>query len=113
MKAELKNYYSPDVNDLSQYKPEDVSNFGFFLQLYIGPQDLEGEESFGLIVCSSEWLNDNPKYVEYPKIILNSFNHNDLMNIIKDKINKCEGNDWDTLAKQLSNYFKWEFDDFN
>jgi hypothetical protein len=56
MKATIRRFHSPDVEDLNSWSPPDPTHFGFLLQVLIGPRDAEGEESFDLVVCTPAWL---------------------------------------------------------
>jgi hypothetical protein len=46
MKAELKRIHNPDIDNLSEYYPNDPENFSFLLQAIVGPLGEDGEESF-------------------------------------------------------------------
>jgi hypothetical protein len=52
MKAIIKRIHSPDVFDFTSYKPDDPQNFGFLLQLMMGTEEVEGADSFDVVVCS-------------------------------------------------------------
>ena len=60
MKAELKRIHSPDA-DLDVYYPEDPENFSLFLQLMIGPEGEDSEESFDILICTPKWILDNKR----------------------------------------------------
>lgn len=57
MRAELRRLWSPDVDPVSDYAPEDPKTFGVLVRALVGPSDGEGEESFDFIVCSSCWFD--------------------------------------------------------
>mgnify|MGYP005675125955 CR=1 FL=1 len=84
MKAELKSYHSPDILDFSTYRPKQIDDFYFLLQLMIVPKDQEGAESFDVELCAPCWLKKNSrvKDVLIGKKYLIVFSY-DIHNIIK------------------------------
>ena len=54
MRAELKGIHSPDLVDNAT--PDDVEDFCILMQIFIGPQGQEGEESFDVLVCTPNGL---------------------------------------------------------
>ncbi|MFZ0565135.1 MAG: Imm8 family immunity protein [Chlamydiales bacterium] len=59
MRAIIKGFHSPEINNLENFKPEIADNFCFLLQMMIGPENNLGEESFGFEVCTPKWLMSN------------------------------------------------------
>ena len=60
LRAALRGLHSPDISDLRTYRPERPDEFGFLLQVFAGPEGQEGEESFGVVVCTPKWLLQKP-----------------------------------------------------
>ena len=56
MKAAIRYFHSPDVDDLERYEPENPSCVGVFVQVMIGPEGQPGEESFDFTVGTPGWL---------------------------------------------------------
>jgi hypothetical protein len=56
MRAQVKRFFSPDIDDLNNFHPEDPESFGFLLQVMVGPENQPGEESFDVLVCTPKWL---------------------------------------------------------
>ena len=105
MLAELKALHSPDIFDLENYKPE-TEEFSFLLEVMVGPKDMEGEESFGVEVCTSSWLGNT-----YDKsdiiigrhfLIIREYNYERLLNFIKNYMRQCTGKTWDEVAGKVS-----------
>ena len=61
MKAKIKSFHSPDIEDLNNFIPIHHENFSFLLELMVGPDNESGEESFSIQVCTPQWLLSNMK----------------------------------------------------
>lgn len=59
MKPIIKHLHSPDIENLKDFKQAEGSSFGFLLQIFIGPENSPGEETFDVTICSPEWLVQN------------------------------------------------------
>jgi len=116
MKAKLKRLHSPDIKDLENYLPEDHQNFGFLLQAMIGPECLEGEESFDIEVCTPKWLeekyNIDDVVIGRHHIIVQEYNYKRIVNTINKYISNCDGANWDEVALKVSRLGRWEFEDY-
>ena len=115
MKAEIKYLHSPDVLDLEKYIPEKIDNFGFLLQIMIGIEKIDGEESFDVIVCTPKWLSENYKnddiIIGLHYIIVFEYNYQQLYQKLLELI--CiEENSWNEIAQKLSYIGKWEFENY-
>jgi immunity protein 8 of polymorphic toxin system len=60
MRATVRRFHSPDLQDLAVDKPADPEKFGMLMQMLVGPADGPREESFDVLVCipsrSPPWL---------------------------------------------------------
>jgi len=82
----------------------------------IGREDSDGEESFGIQICTPEWLKS--EYSESDVV----FGHHFLivfeydLQRIKQEIAKycedCVGNDWMEIVSKLRLIGNWEFEDY-
>jgi Immunity protein 8 len=116
MKAELKGLHSPDIYDLENYSPKNSQNFSFLLQLMIGPEGVDGEESFDVQVCTPEWIKS-----QYSKekcvwgrhmLIVLEYDFTLIKNKVEHYIRTCSGSDWAMLALKLGRIGYWEFEDY-
>lgn len=116
MKPSIKAVTSPDVEDLSGYVPKEPDNFGFLLQLLIGPENEAGMESFDLMVCTPKWLVEKHEKTEIISgqhhLIAFEYDFNRLMSVINTYIARCEGSTWEEVALKLAHFGRWEFEDY-
>jgi len=116
MRAELKLFWSPDVEDLSAYSPSDPTSFGFFLQLLIGPADSGGEESFGFMVCTPRWLEATHKrediVIGRHHLLVFEYNYQRLVGFLTDLVSGATGDNWEEIANKLARSAQWEFEDY-
>ena len=117
MKPTIKAVISPDVQDLSGYSPNEPDNFGFLLQLLIGPENEEGAESFQVMVCTPKWLSTKHEKTEVVigrhLLIVFEYDHENLMSAIDSYVSQCNGHSWEEVALKLARFGRWEFEDYN
>lgn len=116
MKAEIKALHSPDVHDLRTFKPTKRDNFGFLLQLIVGPQGEMGEESFDMIVCTPKWLEENYSINEVifgrHYLIVFKYDYEGIYKKISNYIGKIEEPTWNEVAQKIGRIGHWEFEDY-
>jgi hypothetical protein len=119
MKAKLKSMHSPDI-DITSFSPSDPTNFCFLLQTMIGPDGEDGAESFDIQVCTPTWLMDRHAQGKSPNIILGihmiimfSYDINQLRTTLEKYCEQCVGDNWSSVANQLSKLGAWEFDHYH
>ena len=116
MKARIRRFHSPDVHDLARWVPSEPSCFGFLLQVLVGPADGDGNESFDFVVCTPEWLRQ--KYgqdaviVAKHHLLVFRYDFRAIESAIHSLVSSIEGGSWSELARQLSRYGRWEFEDY-
>ena len=115
MKAEIKSFHSPDVYDLASWRPE-TESFLVFIQLMIGPRGEQGEESFGVEVCSPAWVAETVRKVGVfdgrHRFVVDAWNWPVISRYFHHRVTTAEAEDWDSLALLLSRIGHWEFEDY-
>jgi hypothetical protein len=116
MRAKINSFHSADINDLFNFKPQDPENFCFLLEMMIGPDCEEGEESFGIQVCTPIWLLSIMKKEDVIPgrhfLIVLEYNFERIYKKIKHLIENCTGADWSEVAEKVSRIGYWEFEDY-
>lgn len=116
MKANIRCFHSPDVQDLNTWSPPDPACFGFLLQVLIGPLGSEGEESFDFIVCTPAWLMDkhgvDAAVFGRHHLILFGYNFATIRKAITVIVENAHGDDWLQIASKIAQYGSWEFEDY-
>lgn len=116
MKAKLKSWYCPDIDDLLNYSPENPENFCFLFRAMVGPCDEEGSESFDIQICTPQWLlcklNKRDVFLARHFAIVLEYNFEIILNTIKQLIESCNGSDWNAVAHKVGRIGYWEFEDY-
>lgn len=114
MKPVLRGLHSPDVQDLVG-GVQDPDDFGFLLQLLVGPENQEGEESFDVVVCSPKWfsrrLEDAPVSGRH-HLFMKRYDYSMLERYLVDFLERCQGDSWAEVARLVGRLGAWEFDDY-
>lgn len=116
MNAELKRIHCPDVFDLESFVPEVVDNFCLFLQIMVGPQGKEGEESFDIELCTPKWIEGKVANGEFfigrHYVFVREYNYEKLQIFIDTFLRGCSGQNWNEIAEKVARVGKWEFEDY-
>lgn len=115
MKAEIRRFHSPDIWDLSAHKPDDPEVFGFLLQVFAGPKNGSGEESFDVVVCSPRWLaRELAEGIRWGRhhLVRNRYDWLSLEHFIRAQFEAVDGDTWQEVAEQLGRFARWEFEDY-
>src|SRR5689334_5239070 len=98
MRAEVKNLFSLEVDDLEGFVPPDPAVFRISIRLIAGPEGQEGEESFDFEVCSPRWLDQELKggnvLLARHKILMKAFDFLKVREFVERYVRGCEGSTW-------------------
>jgi len=116
MRAEIKNLFSLNIDDLERFAPSDPEVFHIPIRLIAGPQAGEGEESFDFEVCSPGWLAtevaEGKVVLLRHRLLMKSFNFGAVRNFVERYVHGCEGATWKEVATKLAKLGLWEFEDY-
>lgn len=116
MRAKIKSFHSIDINDFSNFIPDQPDNFSFVLELMVGPDNEPGEESFDIQVCTPLWLLSHLKKDDvipgiYLLIVL-EYNFERIFDRLKELIEPYSGSEWNEIAQKVAKIGFWEFEDY-
>lgn len=116
MRAEVKQLYSLDVDDLTAYSPEENDLFSFNLRIIVGPQGQPGEESFDVQVCTPKWFlrqfAREEVIIGRHFLIVFEYDFNRIRKTIETFCEKCTGETWTEVAEKVGRLGHWEFEDY-
>jgi hypothetical protein len=115
MRAVVKSLTSPDVADIAAYKPGQ-SAFLILLEIGAGPADELGYETFGVEICSIEWIRQellqqaviNGRH----RLMVKSFDWPAIVEYVNTYVAQCQGATWHEVASKIARLGKWEFEDY-
>jgi len=115
MRAEIKGFHSPDVDDLERFAPTDPGRFTLLLQVLIGPVGEPGEDSFDIVVCTpgrlAEEAEGGPRWLRH-RLLVSDWEWHSIREFIERWVSSASGETWLDLAGQLGRYGQWEFEDY-
>lgn len=102
--------------DLETLELKDPQRFHVTIRAMIGPDPGKGEESFDFCVCSQEWINDEIQQrryvVAHRLMVISHWNVELVKRGINETISSLVADSWKELAKKLSVFASWEFEDY-
>jgi hypothetical protein len=116
MRAQIKRFYSPDI-DLESFVPTNHTKVGFLLQIMVGPENEVGEESFDVTVCTPGWLQEhyaNQAVVPLRHhLLIQDYNYHSLTTSLRQLVERCVGDSWKEIAQQVGKIGQWEFEEYS
>jgi hypothetical protein len=118
MKAKLKGIYSIDLPEGKSSLPEDPENCWIVLQADIGLDDgTEAADTFTFYICTPKKLAtiviDEKYQLGRHLIVVDRFEWQLIESIVLKICSEAIGEDWEGIAKYISRFGHWEFEDYN
>jgi len=115
MKAQVKAILSPDV-DLESPESQGTGLSNVLIQFLVGPANEPGEESFDVLVCTTNWLanrvTDKGPQFGRGMLIVDRIDLPEAIRVISSRLEQAEAETWASVAAKLSLVGFWEFDDY-
>lgn len=107
------DYYSPDIEQVWKWQPDDPKKVYFLLEIEIGLQGKNGSDLFQLIIATPNALADIPFSSMFGRgiLIVKRYGWPEVQVAIEEILEKCQGDEWINVASKLNKYFIWEYDD--
>ena len=117
MRATLKEMYSIELpGKLEEYLPAHPENVGLSIRLIVGPEGNDSGESFDLLVCTPDWINEQFTQVSSiwgrHMLIVPRYDHALIRQKISHQVSTCQGEDWGAIASKLARFAAWGFEDY-
>jgi hypothetical protein len=108
--------HCPAIDDLEGWSPGDQP-FGIFVQALIGPADSDGEESFGMQICTPEWfaaqgMDGANIRSGVHTLFVSTYNYRAIRAFIERAVHRAEAETWREIAEKLCWLGHWEFADY-
>ncbi|MNR82230.1 hypothetical protein D3C72_129850 [compost metagenome] len=115
MTAVVKSMWVDSASiDLVNFLPSDIELFGLWIGFRVGIKDKEGADDFRVFVCTPEWLKNSEKKTIWGRhmLIVDRYDLNLIAAELNSQVANCVGEDWLTIAHNLSKFAAWEFEDY-
>jgi hypothetical protein len=116
MRASLKGISSPDVLDLHA-GPAERRDFQVLLQIFVGPADSDGEESFDVMVLTPGALldileNEAVPFLGTHTMFVQEWDFVMIENYLRRLVGSLEASDWERMARMVGLIGHWEYEDY-
>ena len=98
---------------LEDFEPE--GPFGLYIFAMVGPAGGQGEESFGMMLCTPEWFEQNMKdsiAMGRHHLFVKKYNYLELKQFLTRYCDGCTGDSWGEVAAKVARIGHWEFEDY-
>ncbi len=114
MNLELKDYYSPDVDEIWSWEPKKSNDVSFLLELSIGEVNSEAADLFQVIIATPKKMEKQHGIIlaDRATIIVSEFDWNKIIERINEIIMQCESSSWVESTNKLQRYFIWEYENY-
>jgi hypothetical protein len=109
MKAALKAFDCVDHDPIAAWRPTDSESVDYWLCLHIGPAGKEGADLFYVQVLSG---TDGDVVASGKKIVVSEYSWAAVKARVEEIVGAADGEDWNAVAKNLSESFDWEFEGY-
>ena len=109
MKAVLKAFDCVDHDPIDAWRPKNSEVVDYWLCLHIGPAEKEGADLFYVRVLSG---STGYASADGKMIVVSDYSWTAVLSRIEEIVSKSDGDNWNAVAKKLSEHFDWEFDGY-
>ncbi|MBY0491921.1 MAG: immunity 8 family protein [Gemmatimonadaceae bacterium] len=116
MRAVVQSLHSPDISELETFTagPEP---FSLLIEATIGQDESRGGEQFCFTVCNCPAMNlevENASGRAWIRsvLLMKTFSYQLLIDALNELCARAGEGDWDSIARYISKYTSWEFEDF-
>jgi hypothetical protein len=116
VKAKLKALYTTEMNHLDLHPSQNPDRFRIWVHAMVGPQGDDGEESFDIGICTPSWVEEECRQggfvVGRHHLVVLRYDVQFITTVIKEPVERCDGNTWKEVAEKVSRIGQWEFEDY-
>ena len=117
MKANITDFHSPDIDWEGATPAEWRSLNHVLVQLFVGPQDGMGAESFTLVACTpafiEEMVKENGVVDGRHHLVMASIDRELIEWYLRRRIESLVADDWSELAVKIGRLGLWEYEDYS
>jgi hypothetical protein len=117
MKAEITDFHSPDIDWEGATPAEWRARHNVLVQLFAGPRGGRGAESFTLMACTPEFIEEIVREAGVVDgrhhLVMASLDRELIERHLRRHIESLEADDWSELASKIGRFGLWEFEDYS
>jgi hypothetical protein len=109
LQPELKGFDCFDFDPIDQWVPSDPVDVCYPLCLHIGTAGQEGADLFYVQVTTPKVMHRNPGPPRH-QLVVNPYSWAKVLGQVDDILQRTRGATWEECARQLCQFFRWEFE---
>jgi len=115
MELEIKEIVSADVIEFRTWKPKNLEDVYFVIELSIGYLKEYGYDIFQTVITTSEALRkrgiSTEEALKRKYFLVDAYNWKKIESDLAEIVRGCTCRNWDESVKKLTKHFSWEYDD--
>jgi hypothetical protein len=116
VRAELKSFFSPDIN-LDAQSGDTIQEDNILLTLLVGPAGGPGEETFDVTICTVNGLAEllsstNSPVVGRHFLLVKTIQMDEIVPYLRRVISEAEAPTWSEVAQIIGRIGRWEYEDY-
>ena len=114
MKIEIKDFYSPEVDEVWLWEPDDINEVSFLLEISIGEVGSDGCDIFQVSIVTPKGINLNKDFLisDRATIVIKSFDWEQIVSTLENVVKRCACSNWVDSVAKLQRFFLWEYEDY-
>ena len=111
---QLKGFDCVDYDPIDEWRPSSDAEVYYSLCLHIGPLDEEGADLFYVDVATPQAINELNlgKRMSERGIVVNPYSWENVLQEVRNILERCVGDDWNQQSELLSKHLNWEFENY-
>ncbi len=117
IEIEIQNFFSSDIDEIENWKPQNDSDVYYNLEIEIGEKDEVGGNLFQIEVGTPEGVRKCRESIsgifsDRNLLLVDQYSWRVVKQRLIEIVNHCAASNWEETVTRLQRYFLWEYEDY-